>query len=65
MLKALGVAKCEDILHKRALLAAVLTPVQLSFFLEAALGLGATRHEPPPGEGEVGRKGMSCERTFR
>lgn len=71
MLKAVGVATCADLLTHRALLAATFSPLSLNFFLTAALGLGATRHSEPEengggggGEGP-GRKGISCERTFR
>jgi len=40
--------------------------VQIStdFFLATGLGLGSTAHGDEPKEGEVGRKGISCERTF-
>lgn len=51
--------------HPRALLAALFSPVSLDFFMRIALGLGSTRHSDPGPEGSVGRKGMSCERTFR
>lgn len=32
--------------------------------MEISLGLGSTDHWEAPAEGEVGRKGISCERTF-
>lgn len=44
---------------------ALFTPIAVDWFARVALGLGETRHPEPPGEGEVGRKGMSHERTFR
>lgn len=36
----------------------------MDFFLATGLGLGSTRHSEEPKEGQVGRKGISCERTF-
>ena len=36
----------------------------MDFFLATGLGLGSTAHGDEPKEGEVGRKGISCERTF-
>ena len=41
-------------------------PAQIStdFFLATGLGLGSTEHGEEPKEGQVGRKGISCERTF-
>lgn len=38
--------------------------VRMEYFMTVGLGLGATRHGERPAEGEVGRKGISCERTF-
>lgn len=32
--------------------------------MTVGLGLGATRHGERPADGELGRKGISCERTF-
>lgn len=66
---------CTLMLHlARAQVAALRTlqPAQELFsaltsdwLLRVALGLGETVHAPPPAEGEVGRKGISHERTFR
>jgi hypothetical protein len=36
----------------------------MDFFLATGLGLGSTEHGEEPKEGQVGRKGISCERTF-
>ena len=36
----------------------------MDFFLATGLGLGSTEHGEQPKEGQVGRKGISCERTF-
>ena len=49
-----------------ALLSSDLLHAQIStdFFLATGLGLGSTAHGDEPKEGEVGRKGISCERTF-
>lgn len=41
------------------------TPTSREWLARVALGLGATQHTQGPAPGEVGRKGMSCERTFR
>ena len=41
-----------------------LSQVSVQYFMTVGLGLGATRHGERPVEGEVGRKGISCERTF-
>ncbi len=38
--------------------------VSVEYFMTVGLGLGATRHGERPADGEVGRKGISCERTF-
>ena len=37
----------------------------MDWFARVALGLGETRHPSQPSEGEVGRKGISHERTVR
>ncbi len=37
----------------------------MDFFLTAGLALGQTQHSDPVADGEVGRKGISCERTFQ
>ena len=36
----------------------------MDFFLATGLGLGSTRHSEDSLEGQVARKGISCERTF-
>ena len=36
----------------------------VDYFMHAGLGLGQTQHRAAVPEGEVGRKGISCERTF-
>ena len=46
-------------------LQALFSQISVDWFARVALGLGETRHAPPPAEGEVGRKGISHERTFR
>ncbi|KAL6771591.1 POLK1 [Auxenochlorella protothecoides x Auxenochlorella symbiontica] len=65
ILSAFGVHVAADLHTHRALLAALFSPVSLDFFMRIALGLGSTRHSDPGPDGSVGRKGMSCERTFR
>lgn len=44
---------------------ALFSAVSTDFFARVALGLGETRHPPQPPPGEVGRKGISHECTFR
>lgn len=65
ILKAFGVERCGDVLQKRGLLTALFSPLSMEFFLQSGLGLGPTQHGEAPGEGEVGRKGISCEKTFK
>ena len=49
--------------HPTPLTQALFTANHSAFLARVALGLGATRHEAPPAEGEVGRKGISHERV--
>ena len=65
LLGALGVDVCGDILRKLGLISALMTPSLVDFTLSAGLGLGQTRHSLPTPEGEPGRKGISCERSFK
>jgi hypothetical protein len=44
---------------------ALFSATSADFFARVALGLGETRHSAALREGEVGRKGISHERTFR
>ena len=64
-LNSFGIHTCQDILTQKALISALFTATAVDFFVNAALGIGQTRHSDPAEEGEVGRKGMSCERTFK
>eukprot|EP00887_Chlorella_sp_A99_P002072 scaffold21.g2072.t1 len=61
----LGATTCGEVLNQRGRLSALFTPTQRDFLLHAALGLGHTRHPEGPHEGEVSRRGISCERTFK
>ena len=63
-LAALGITTCGQLLPSRGLLAALVTRTSLEFFLHVGLGLGPTRHPPPPAAEDPCRKGISCERTF-
>lgn len=65
MLRAMDIHTCSDLLTHRALLRALFSKLSFEFFMSAALGLGSTSHALPLREGEAGRKGISCERTFR
>lgn len=64
VLKAFKVETCGGLIAKRGLLAALFSPVSTSFFMAVGLGIGRTQHGEPIEEGAVGRKGISCERTF-
>ena len=64
-LAALGVEFCADLLEKRGWIAALFSESSLEFFLRVGIGIGRTQHHEPVAPGEIGRKGMSCERTFR
>ncbi|GIL53058.1 hypothetical protein Vafri_8749 [Volvox africanus] len=63
----LGVSTCGQLLGpERGRLPLLFSESAAEFFLEAALGLAATRHAPKVDTSqEPGRKGISCERTFR
>ena len=63
-LNALGVSTCSDLIQQRGLLSALFSEVAVDCFMEAGLGLGRTQHHERLRDGEVGRKGMSVERTF-
>ncbi|GIL83396.1 hypothetical protein Vretifemale_12223, partial [Volvox reticuliferus] len=63
----LAVSTCGQLLGpERGRLPLLFSESAAGFFLEAALGLAATRHAPKLDTSqEPGRKGISCERTFR
>ncbi|KXZ53568.1 hypothetical protein GPECTOR_6g485 [Gonium pectorale] len=63
----LDVSTCGQLLGpQRARLPLLFSDTSAAFFLEAALGIAPTRHPPKVDTSvEPGRKGMSCERTFR
>ncbi|KAK9862384.1 hypothetical protein WJX84_004497 [Apatococcus fuscideae] len=63
-LAAFGVTACQGLLDHKGLLAGLYSPISMDFFLASGLGLGQTQHSEPVADGEVGRKGISCERTF-
>jgi DNA polymerase kappa len=68
-LNALGITTCGHLLQQRALISALFSSISAHFFLSAGLGLGHTQHGSSRGDeggggGGVGRKGISCERTF-
>ena len=63
-LRSLGVVHCSDLIKQRGLLTALHSEIAIDSFLEAGLGLGRTRHPEALKEGQVGRKGISVERTF-
>mmetsp|Transcript_25497 Transcript_25497/g.71308 ORF Transcript_25497/g.71308 Transcript_25497/m.71308 type:complete len:539 (+) Transcript_25497:180-1796(+) len=63
--RVLGISTCGQLLERRAVLMALFSAKSFGFYMEVGLGMGATEHSERPGEGDVGRKGISCERTFR
>ena len=66
VLSTLGVATCGDMLRLAPQLSLVLGQDSSMFrhALASALGLGETQKPPPLAPGELGRRGMSVERTF-
>ena len=66
LLSALGVVTCGDMLRLAPQLSLVLGTESSMFrhALASALGLGETLKPPPLAPGELGRRGMSVERTF-
>lgn len=61
---AVGVTLCGDLIEKKELIVGLFSPSSAEFLLAVGLGIGATEHEELE-EGKVGRRGMSCERTFK
>eukprot|EP00236_Picocystis_salinarum_P004831 CAMPEP_0113932516 /NCGR_PEP_ID=MMETSP1159-20121227/7156_1 /TAXON_ID=88271 /ORGANISM="Picocystis salinarum" /LENGTH=552 /DNA_ID=CAMNT_0000933633 /DNA_START=100 /DNA_END=1758 /DNA_ORIENTATION=- /assembly_acc=CAM_ASM_000767 len=61
---AVGVTVCGELIEKRDLVVGLFSPSSAAFLLAVSLGIGATEHEELE-EGKVGRRGMSCERTFK
>ena len=61
-LAALGIHTGGELRARLGLVHALFSASALDFYAHAALGLGSTQHSPPPQEGEVGRKGIGCER---
>ena len=64
MLSAFGVHTVADLHARRAALRHVFSPISCEFFWHAYLGLGSTMTPEKASEGDVTRKGISCERTF-
>lgn len=65
LLGVLGVNVCGDIVRNIAMISALLTPSLIDFCLNVGLGLGQTTHPLPSADDDPGRKGISCERTFK
>lgn len=63
-LKAFDVEFGGDLIERRGLLSALFSDHTMEFLLRTGLGLGRTSHHEQAPEGEIGRKGLSCERTF-
>eukprot|EP00210_Caulerpa_lentillifera_P003340 g3187.t1 len=64
-LKAFGVKCVSDIIKRRGLLSALFSDSTFEFLLQSGLGLGRVAHHERTPEGEICRKGLSCEKTFR
>lgn len=64
MLAAFGVTTVADLYAQRAALRHVFSPISCDFFWHAYLGLGSTMAPEKASDGDVTRKGISCERTF-
>ena len=56
----LGIKACGDVLSNRSRVSALFTPTASEFFLRVAMGLGPTRHTPPPSGDGLTRKGIRC-----
>jgi len=63
LLQSLSITTCGEILSNAGTILALFSPVSSSFFIKSGLGLGSTSHSDYD-EGDNGRKGISCERTF-
>lgn len=64
MLKAIGIEMCSDLIEKRGIIGGLFSKSSSESFLEIGLGIGRTQKHEPLSPGDIGRKGMSCERTF-
>jgi DNA polymerase kappa len=64
MLAAFGVCTVSDLHTHKAELATVFSPISMDFFMHVSLGIGSTTPPEKVPEGDPGRKGISCERTF-
>ena len=65
LLKGIGVETCGDIREKAVELFHAFSECSFAFFIRISLGIGTTEKEEPAKEGEIRRKGISCERTFK
>lgn len=63
ILQSFSISSCGEILSNAGTILALFSPVSSSFFIKSSLGLGSTSHSDYD-EGDSGRKGISCERTF-
>lgn len=63
ILQSLSITSCGEILSNAGTILALFSPVSSTFFIKSSLGLGSTSHADYD-EGDSGRKGISCERTF-
>ena len=61
---AFGIETCEELLREAHLYYFAFSQATFTSFLKKGLGMGATEKEEAPQEGEIQRKGISCERTF-
>ena len=62
---AFGIETCAQLLEEAHLYYFSFSQATFASFIQRGLGIGAAEKEPPPQDGELRRKGISCERTFQ
>lgn len=65
LLAGIQIEQCGHLMSKRVELYHTFSTCSFLFFLRVGLGIGDADKEDPPEEGEVRRKGIGCERTFK
>lgn len=62
--KSLGIETCGDLIENAAKVSLLFSKTSYEFFMRSALGIASYTHKEHE-EGSLGRKGISCERTFK
>ena len=62
--KALGIETCGELIENAGKISLVFSKTSYEFFVRSALGIASYTHKEQE-EGNLGRKGISCERTFK